>query len=130
MGGYALALDMTAGDLHAAAKKKGHPWSVSKGFDTFCPISKLIEPDKIDPFNTKIWLKVDDELKQSGSTNDTIFSVIPYLISYISCIFSLEVGDVILTGTPKGVGPVTPGQTISAGIEGVLEMKFPVIQRE
>ena len=58
-----------------------------------------------------------------------IFSV-PYLISYISKIFTLEAGDVILTGTPEGVGPVRPGQTISAGIDGVVEMTFPVVERK
>ena len=128
VGGYALALDMTARDVQGAAKKKGHPWSVSKGYDTFCPISGFLDPTKIDPFNTKLWLKVDGELKQNGCTDDMIFSV-PYLISYISSIFTLEAGDVILTGTPEGVGPVRPGQTISAGIEGVVEMTFPVVER-
>ncbi len=128
IGGYTLALDMTARDLQGIAKKKGHPWSVSKGFDTFCPISKFISKSTIDVSNTKLWLKVDGELKQNGSTSNMIFSV-PYLISYISRIFTLEVGDVILTGTPEGVGAVNPGQTITAGIEGVVEMSFPVIQR-
>ena len=119
---------MTARDIQSQAKKKGHPWSVAKGFDTFCPISKFIETNKIDLTDTKLWLKVDGILQQNGSTKNMIFSV-PYLISYISHIFSLEAGDVILTGTPEGVGPVKPGQTISAGIEGVLEMTFPVVQR-
>ena len=129
VGGYTLALDMTAGDIHCASKKKGHPWSVAKGYDTFCPVSAFIEPEKIDPSDTKLWLKVDDTLRQNGSTNDMIFPV-PYLISYISHIFRLEVGDVILTGTPAGVGPVKPGQTISAGIEGVMEISFPVVERK
>lgn len=129
VGGYALALDMTAGDVHAIAKEKGHPWCVAKGFDTFCPISGLVPTSAIDPFDTKLWLKVDGEIKQNGSTSDMIFSV-PYLISYISRIFTLEAGDVILTGTPEGVGPVKPGQTITAGIEGVVEMNFPVVQRK
>ena len=119
---------MTAGDIHGLAKEKGHPWSVAKGYDTFCPISGFIEPSKIDPFNTKLWLKIDGELKQNGSTDDMIFNV-PYLISYISRIFTLEAGDVILTGTPEGVGPVKPGQTITAGIDGVVEMTFPVVER-
>ena len=72
--------------------------------------------------------QVDGDLKQDGSTADMIFSI-PYLISYISGIFRLEKGDLLLTGTPAGVGPVEPGQTITAGIEGVAEIKFPVVKR-
>lgn len=125
IGGYTLALDMTARNIQSEAKKKGHPWSVAKGYDTFCPVSRFIEKDKINLDSTKLWLKVDGELKQDGSTSDMVFSV-PHLISHISHIFSLEVGDVILTGTPEGVGPVKPGQVITAGIEGLVEMTFPV----
>ena len=125
IGGYTLALDMTARNIQGEAKKKGHPWSVAKGYDTFCPVSNLIETDKIVLEDTKLWLKVDGEVKQDGNTKDMIFTV-PYLISYISKIFSLEAGDVIITGTPEGVGPVKPGQTITAGIQGVTEMTFPV----
>ena len=125
VGGYAVALDMTARDIQGEAKKKGHPWSVAKGYDTFCPVSGLIEKEKVALEDSRLWLKVDGELKQSGTTKDMLFNI-PYLISYISRIFTLEAGDLILTGTPKGVGPVTPGQTITAGIEGVAEIKFPV----
>ena len=129
VGGYALALDMTARDLQSAAKKKGHPWSVAKGFDTFCPVSKFIEKESINLDATTLWLKVDGTLRQNGSTKDMIFPV-PFLISYISRIFRLETGDLILTGTPEGVGPVKPGQTISAGIEDIVEMSFPVKGRD
>ena len=123
--GYALALDMTARNLQMDAKKKGWPWSIAKGYDTFCPISDFIEKEKIDTSDTHLWLKVDEEMKQNGNTKDMIFTI-PFLISYISNIFTLEGGDVILTGTPSGVGSVNRGQTITAGIEGITEMKFPV----
>ena len=126
IGGYTLALDMTARSIQSEAKKKGHPWSVAKGYDTFCPVSSLIESEKIKLDDCRLWLKVDGEVKQSGTTKDMIYSV-PQLISYISGIFTLEPGDVIITGTPEGVGPVTPGQTVTAGIEGVMEMTFPVV---
>ena len=129
VGGYMLALDMTDRSKQGEAKKKGHPWSVPKGYDTFCPVSSLIETEKIKLEDTGLWLKVDGELKQDGNTKDMIFSV-PYLISYISKIFSLETGDVIITGTPAGVGPVKPGQTITAGIHGVMEMTFPVTSQQ
>lgn len=125
VGGYTLALDMTARDIQSEAKKKGYPWSVAKGYDTFCPVSSFISKELIALDNTRLWLKVDGQLKQDGNTKDMVFSV-PYLISYISQIFSLEVGDVILTGTPEGVGPVKPGQVITAGIEGLVEMTFPI----
>ena len=125
IGGYTLALDMTARNIQSEAKKKGHPWSVAKGYDTFCPVSGFIGKESIALDNTRLWLKVDGQLKQDGNTKDMVFSI-PYLISYISQIFSLEVGDVILTGTPEGVGPVKPGQVITAGIEEAVEMTFPV----
>ena len=128
VGGYALALDMTSRDLQSAAKKSGHPWSVAKGYDTFCPVSPFIEKEKVNLSTARLWLKVDGETKQNGGTVDMIFSV-PYLISYISSIMTLETGDLILTGTPEGVGPVVPGQVITAGIEGAVEVKFPVKRR-
>ena len=120
---------MTACDLQSAAKQKGHPWSIAKGLYTFCPISRFIEKEKIELSDTKLWLKVDDKLQQDDSTKDMIFSV-PYLISYISHIFSLEIGDVILTGTLEGVGPVKPGQVITAGIKYIIDIKFPVTYRK
>ena len=125
VGGYTLALDMTARSIQSEAKQKGHPWSVAKGYDTFCPVSALIDPEKISLGDTPLWLKLDGVLKQRGTTKDMIFSV-PFLISYISRIFTLETGDVILTGTPEGVGPAKPGQVITAGIDGVIEVTFPV----
>ena len=120
--GYALALDMTARNPQLDAKKNGWLWSVAKGYDTFCPISDFIEKEKINPSDTHLWLKVEEEMRQNGNTKDMVFSV-PFLISCISGIFTLEGGNVNLTGTPSGVGPVNRGQTITAGIEGILEIK-------
>jgi len=129
VGGYALALDMTARDLQQQAKEKGLPWSTAKGFDTFCPIGDFIPKDKIpEPQNIELWLKVDGVIKQKGNTNQMIFKI-TQLIEYISNIMTLEVGDLILTGTPSGVGPVLPGQVVEAGITGLYEMKFPVTGR-
>lgn len=117
---------MTARDFQEEAKKKGQPWSLAKGFDTSCPVSKLIDKEKIsNPENVRLWLKVNDALKQDGTTSDMIFSI-PYLISYISRYFKLEEGDVILTGTPEGVGPVGDGDTIEAGLGDVISMRFKV----
>jgi len=127
--GYFLALDMTARDLQYEAKKKGHPWSLAKGFDTSCPVSDILPPNKInDPHNIELWLNVNGVERQRGSTKDMIFDI-PTLISYVSDYFKLEEGDVILTGTPKGVGPVKAGDTIEAGIEGICQFSFKVEAR-
>ena len=130
VGGYVLALDMTARDFQDEAKKKGQPWSLAKGFDTSCPISEFIEKDKLaNPGDVRLWLKVNDAIKQDGNTNNMIFTI-PYLISYISRYFRLEEGDVILTGTPEGVGPVRGGDMIEAGIGEVTSFKFKVESSE
>ncbi|KAJ7375215.1 Acylpyruvase fahd1, mitochondrial [Desmophyllum pertusum] len=116
VGGYALALDMTARDIQSVAKKLGYPWTFAKGFDTALPISKFIPKAEIPkPDNVHLWLKVDGKLKQDGNTRDLIFKI-PYLISYISQTMTLEKGDLILTGTPEGVSAVKPGQTIVCGL--------------
>jgi len=128
IGGYVLALDMTARDFQDEAKKKGHPWTMAKGFDTSCPISSFIPIDSIsDPHNVELYLKVNGVTKQHGCTKDMIFNI-PTLLSFISTYFTLEAGDVVLTGTPKGVGPVKAGDTLEGGILNVISMKFPVEQ--
>lgn len=116
MTGYALAIDMTARNIQEEAKKKGLPWDISKGFDTFLPISKVIPKSKIpDPHNIEIWLKVNGETHQEDSTNLFLFQL-PRVISDISKVMTLEEGDIIITGTPKGVGPVVPGDVMTGGI--------------
>uniref|UniRef100_A0A0D6R845 Fumarylacetoacetase-like C-terminal domain-containing protein n=1 Tax=Araucaria cunninghamii TaxID=56994 RepID=A0A0D6R845_ARACU len=126
VGGYALALDMTAREIQTTAKAAGLPWTVAKGYDTFTPISKFISKSMVpNPDNLELWLKVDDQIKQKGSTKDMIFKI-PYLISHISSIMTLFEGDVILTGTPPGVSPVKAGQKITAGITDLIEMSFDV----
>ncbi|EAY92420.1 hypothetical protein OsI_14154 [Oryza sativa Indica Group] len=130
VGGYALALDMTARELQSAAKSAGLPWTLGKAQDTFTPISAVIpKSDVANPDDLELWLKVDDELRQKGSTSDMIFKI-PSLISYISSIMTLMEGDVILTGTPEGVGPVRPGQKIKAGITGLIDVEFDVQKRK
>ncbi|EGC38303.1 hypothetical protein DICPUDRAFT_149041 [Dictyostelium purpureum] len=130
VGGYTLALDMTSRDQQAIAKSKGLPWSIAKGYDTFCPISGFIPKDKIKNIDDlELWLSIDGQIKQKGNTNQMIFNV-PHLIQYISTIMTLEEGDLILTGTPSGVGPVKPGQKVKCGITDVAGMEFDVIQRK
>ncbi|KDO38862.1 hypothetical protein CISIN_1g039682mg, partial [Citrus sinensis] len=96
----------------------------AKGQDTFTPISSVLPKSAVpDPYNFELWLKVDREIRQQGSTKDMIFKI-PYLISHISSIMTLFEGDVILTGSPQGVGPVKAGQKTTAGIAGLLVVRF------
>ncbi|XP_048350602.1 acylpyruvase FAHD1, mitochondrial [Sphaerodactylus townsendi] len=128
--GYALCLDMTARDTQEECKKKGLPWTLAKGFRTSCPVSDFVPKEKIpDPHQLKIWLKVNGELRQEGDTSLMIFSV-PYIISYISNIIALEEGDLVLTGSPKGVAAVRGDDEIEAGIQGVLSMRFKVEEQK
>lgn len=131
--GYALALDMTAQDFAMVAKAAGMPWSLAKGFDTACPISPFIPKSRIKRISdVRLWLKIEDSVQQDSPTTDMIFSV-PYLISYISQYITLEQGDLILTGSPAGQGPVVSGETIEAGLdvgkENIVTMKFKVEQK-
>uniref|UniRef100_A0A0E9XL21 Oxaloacetate tautomerase FAHD1, mitochondrial n=1 Tax=Anguilla anguilla TaxID=7936 RepID=A0A0E9XL21_ANGAN len=124
--GYALCLDMTARDIQDECKSKGLPWTLAKAFNTSCPVSEFVPKEKIpDPGNVRIWLKVNDQLRQDGSTSQMIFSI-PFLISYISEIITLEEGDLILTGTPKGVSNVQEHDELQAGIEDIVSMTFRV----
>ncbi|KAG9264308.1 acylpyruvase FAHD1, mitochondrial, partial [Astyanax mexicanus] len=124
--GYALCLDMTARDVQDECKSKGLPWTLAKAFNTSCPVSEFIpKHDVPHPDQLTLWLKVNDVLKQQGSTAHMIFSI-PYLISYISEVISLEEGDLILTGTPRGVSAVQEHDELQAGIDGLVTMTFKI----
>lgn len=126
VGGYALCLDMTARDIQAEAKKRGEPWSVAKGFDTSCPVGSFIPKELIsDPHNIRLWCKVNGAIRQDGNTSEMVFRI-PALISYISNFFTLEPGDLILTGTPAGVGAVTEGDVIEMGLDDMIKVSFHV----
>lgn len=128
--GYALCLDMTARDVQDECKKKGLPWTLAKSFTGSCPVSAFVPKDKVpDPHRLKLWLRVNGQLRQEGETSAMIFSI-PYLISYVTKFIALEEGDIILTGTPKGVGPVKENDEIQAGIEGLVNMTFKVQRAE
>lgn len=128
--GYALCLDMTARDVQDECKKKGLPWTLAKSFTGSCPVSAFVPKEKVpDPHRLKLWLRVNGQLRQEGETSAMIFSI-PYLISYVTKFIALEEGDIILTGTPKGVGPVKENDEIQAGIEGLVSMTFKVQRAE
>jgi len=113
---YAIGIDMTARNVQDEAKKKGLPWSIAKGFDTFLPISNIITKSSIpDPHDVELYLTVNNEARQKDSTNLMLFKI-PRILSDISKVMTLEKGDIVLTGTPKGVGSVVPGDIMRAGI--------------
>lgn len=128
--GYVLAFDLTARDIQQKAKEKGYPWTVAKGYDTFCPISEMIPQEAIqDPHALRLRCWVDNQLKQDGNTKMMIFRI-PQLVSYISHIMSLEENDLVLTGTPSGVGPVREKQVLSGDLSDgdniLVKVEFPV----
>jgi acylpyruvate hydrolase len=123
---YAVLLDMTARDIQDEAKKAGRPWSAAKGFDTFAPVSVAMPAKRVpDPHKLDIWLKVNGQFRQQGSTSQMIFDV-PTVIEYVSHIMTLEPGDLIATGTPEGVGPVKAGDKVDAGIDCVGSLSVTV----
>lgn len=132
--GYSLAIDMTARNVQDEAKKKGLPWTIGKGFDTFLPVSDFIAKSKIpDPYNVALTLKVNGVVKQHDPTNLMLFSIRDILV-HMSSIMTLQKGDVILTGTPKGVGPVQAGDVVEAllAVEGTVleQLKFDCEEKD
>ncbi|CAI1109397.1 TPA: fumarylacetoacetate hydrolase family protein [Serratia fonticola] len=116
--GYGVALDLTLRDLQAGFKKAGQPWEKAKAFDGSCPISGFIPVAEFgDPQNTELSLSINDELRQQGNTRDMINPILP-LIAYMSRFFTLRAGDIILTGTPQGVGPMVSGDMLKISLNG------------
>ncbi len=125
--GYSAFLDITARDLQSHAKSKGGPWSISKGFDTFAPISEVVKKEEIeDPHNLNIKLWVNDRIKQNSNTKYMIFTI-DQIIEYISKIMTLEKGDIIATGTPEGVGEIRKGDHIVLEINKVGRLENYVV---
>jgi 2-keto-4-pentenoate hydratase/2-oxohepta-3-ene-1,7-dioic acid hydratase in catechol pathway len=122
--GFTAANDVTARDLQRAESQ----WTRAKGFDSFCPIGPAVSTD-VDPRDLRIRCLVDGEVRQDGTTADLVFDV-PTLVSYISQTMTLLPSDVILTGTPAGVGPLLPGQTVRVEIDGIGALENPVVRRE
>ncbi|MFO7983462.1 MAG: fumarylacetoacetate hydrolase family protein [Desulfuromonadales bacterium] len=117
--GYGIGLDMTLRDVQNELKSKGLPWEMAKAFDTSCPLSQFVPTSRIsDPHSLDISLKVNGEVRQNGNTSMMTRSI-PAIIRAVSEIFTLEPGDVILTGTPAGVGAVESGDLMTAEIEGI-----------
>jgi len=118
--GYTAANDVSARDIQFADGQ----WTRGKGFDTFCPIGPWIDTE-LDPADALITCSVNGQMRQMASTRDMIFSV-PNLVAFISSVMTLEAGDLILTGTPAGVGPLLDGDEVTVEIEGLGALTNPV----
>jgi 2-keto-4-pentenoate hydratase/2-oxohepta-3-ene-1,7-dioic acid hydratase in catechol pathway len=114
--------DVTARDLQRADGQ----WTRAKGFDTFCPLGRPVALHRVDPAALEVVCRVNGEERQRGSVAEMSFPI-PVLIEYISSIMTLEPGDVIATGTPSGVGPLTPGDVVEVEIPGVGRLRNPVV---
>jgi fumarylpyruvate hydrolase len=117
--GYAVGLDMTRRDLQTVAKKAGRPWDMAKGFDQSAPTGPIRTAEEIGhPARGAVCLRINGELRQEGDLAQQIWKV-PETISYLSTLVTLRPGDLIMTGTPSGVGPVEPGDRLEGHIDGV-----------
>jgi 2-keto-4-pentenoate hydratase/2-oxohepta-3-ene-1,7-dioic acid hydratase in catechol pathway len=119
--GYTVGNDVTARDL----QRSDGQWTRAKGFDTFCPFGPWVDTD-FDPSDAIITCRVSGQPRQMASTRDMVFNV-STLIAFISSVMTLEPGDLIFTGTPAGVGPLTPGDVVEVDIEGLGRLSNPVI---
>ena len=121
--GYTAVNDVTARDF----QKADGVFARAKGFDTFCPAGPRVVQD-IDPFNTRVRCFVDGVLRQDGNTADMVFDV-PTLLSFVSHVMTLNPGDLLTTGTPSGVGPIAPGQTVVIEVDGIGRLENHVVAR-
>ncbi|MET0702743.1 MAG: fumarylacetoacetate hydrolase family protein [Mycobacterium sp.] len=123
--GYGVGVDLTRRDLQDQAKATRRPWDLAKGFDASGPLSPLAPAAEASGQSGRIWLAVDGELRQDGDLADQIWPVAD-VIAQLSASVALEPGDLIMTGTPSGVGPIDRGQTVTSGIEGICDLTFTV----
>ena len=120
--GYTCANDVTARDL----QRRDGQWTRGKGFDTFCPLGPWIETD-LDPVDVKVQTRVNNEMRQMASTREMMFSV-DHLIAFISSVMTLQPGDVILTGTPAGIGSLRHGDVVEVSVEGIGSLTNLVVE--
>ena len=125
--GYAVGLDMTRRDLQGEAKKMGRPWEVGKAVEASAPCGPLVPASKIGhPSKGAVWLDVNGQRRQTGDLSQLIWNI-PDTIAYLSGLFTLAPGDLIMTGTPAGVGAVKKGDVMKGGVEGVGEIEVRVV---
>jgi fumarylpyruvate hydrolase len=125
--GYAVGLDMTRRDLQGEAKKLGRPWEVGKSFEASAPCGPLVPASQIGhPTKGAVWLDVNGKRRQTGDISQLIWNV-PETIAYLSTLFTLAAGDVIMTGTPAGVAAVQRGDVMRGGVDGIGEIEVRVV---
>jgi fumarylpyruvate hydrolase len=122
--GYAVGVDLTRRDLQAAAKAKGQPWDSAKGFDHSAPISAIRKLDKIG--DAAISLSVNGEVRQKAHIGDMIWSVAE-IVEQAGKLWDIQAGDLIFTGTPEGVGPLSKGDLVEGSVEGVGSLSFEIV---
>ena len=124
--GYAVALDLTLRDVQNEQKQKGLPWEIAKAFDTSCPLSAFVPADQVkDPQKLQLKLTVNGQVRQDGNTSDMMRTTAE-LIAAVSAYFTLEEGDILLTGTPAGVARICSGDRLEAHIEQVGSLSVSV----
>jgi fumarylpyruvate hydrolase len=125
--GYAVGNDLTRRDLQAEARSKGLPWDASKAFDHSAPMAAIHTVEQVGhPVDARIWLKVNDEIRQDSNLSQLIWSV-PEIIAELSSYYTLQPGDLIFTGTPDGIGALSPGDTVTAGIYGLDTLQHRIV---
>jgi fumarylpyruvate hydrolase len=125
--GYALGLDMTRRDLQGEMKKQGRPWEIGKAFEASAPCTPLVRAEEIGhPGQGAIWLEVNGERRQEGDLNQMIWKV-PEMIAYLSQLFTLAPGDLIMSGTPSGVAAVQKGDRLHGHADGIGDLEVLVM---
>ncbi|HEX4844433.1 MAG TPA: fumarylacetoacetate hydrolase family protein [Limnobacter sp.] len=124
--GYGLGLDLTARDLQTKAKQGGLPWAVAKGFDCAATVTSFVAANHIgQPQHIEFQMYLNGQLKQHGDIRKMLFPI-PYIVRYLSEVFTLQAGDLIYTGTPEGVGPLNAKDTVRLVLPGHIDTSFDV----
>ena len=121
LSGVVAVNDVTARDL----QRRDGQWTRAKGLDTFCPVGNVVEAASVDPSDLSVTARVNGGVRQHGTTAEMVFSI-PTLVSFISRVMTLEAGDLIATGTPEGVGPVSPGDTVEVSLSCGSSVLSPI----
>jgi len=123
--GYATAMDLTRRDLQKQAKQRRQPWTAGKCFPCSAPCSRLVSASSYEPSNQRISLSVNGMVRQNANLDQMIWKI-PELLAHLDALFTLMEGDLLLTGTPSGVGPLEPGDEVSASIEGLPTLTLQI----
>ncbi len=124
---YCVSGVVAVNDVTARAlQRSDSQWTRAKGLDTFCPLGDVVATGSVDRENIAVTTRVNGEVRQHGTTADMVFSI-PRLVSYISHVMTLEPGDLIATGTPEGVGPLSPGDVVEVALSCGASVRNPVV---